>query len=143
MPLECDDFVFRKVNWPLPLRRGGWVGFRLTAKLSLSVTKPNCRRSLRLCLFMSYICDLFFIFSLNFIAINNIIVLGDINIDIEISNCDKDEKSESASGCCLAFAYFAQSQSTFAYKSVPYKKVCLSSIKIFHYISSVNIFQFN
>ena len=46
MPLECDDFVFRKVNWPLPLRRGRWVGFRLTAKLPLSVTKPNCRRSL-------------------------------------------------------------------------------------------------
>ena len=48
MPLECDDFVFRKVNRPLPLRRGGWVGFRLMAKLPLSVTKPNCRRSLTL-----------------------------------------------------------------------------------------------
>ena len=46
MSLECDDFVFRKVNWPLPLRRGGWVGCRLTAKLPLSVTKPNCRRYL-------------------------------------------------------------------------------------------------
>ena len=43
MPLECDDFVFKKVNWPLPLRRGG---FRLTAKSLLSVTKPNCPRSL-------------------------------------------------------------------------------------------------
>ena len=42
MPLECDDFVFRKVNSPLPLRRGGWVVFRLTAKLPLSVTRPNC-----------------------------------------------------------------------------------------------------
>ena len=48
MPLGCDDFVFRKVYWPLPLRRGGWVGFRLTAKLSLSMTKPNCWCSLRL-----------------------------------------------------------------------------------------------
>ena len=46
MLLECDDFAFRKVNWPLPLRTGGWVGFRLTVKLPLSVTKPNCRRSL-------------------------------------------------------------------------------------------------
>ena len=24
MPLECDDFIFRKVNRPLPLRRGGF-----------------------------------------------------------------------------------------------------------------------
>ena len=46
MPLECEDFVFRKINWPLPLRRGRWVGYRLTAKLPLSVTKPICRRSL-------------------------------------------------------------------------------------------------
>ena len=38
MPLESDDFVFRKVNWPLPLRRGIWMGFRLRAKLPLSVT---------------------------------------------------------------------------------------------------------
>ena len=27
-----------------------WVGFRLTAKLPLNVTKPNCRRSLKFCL---------------------------------------------------------------------------------------------
>ena len=47
MPLECDDFAFRKVNWLLPLRRGRWLGFRLTAKLPLSKTKPNCWRSLR------------------------------------------------------------------------------------------------
>ena len=47
MSLEYDDFVFRKVNWLLPLRSEGWVGFRLTAKLPLRVTKPNCRRSLR------------------------------------------------------------------------------------------------
>ena len=26
MPLECDDFIFRKVNWPLLLRSSGWVG---------------------------------------------------------------------------------------------------------------------
>ena len=26
MPLECDDFVFRKVNRPLLLRRGARVG---------------------------------------------------------------------------------------------------------------------
>ena len=50
MSLECDDFVFGKVNWPLPLRRGGWVGFRLTAKLPLSETRPNCRRSLTILL---------------------------------------------------------------------------------------------
>ena len=49
MPLECDDFVFRKVNWPLPLRRGRWVGFRLMAKLPLSMTKPNWRCSLSEC----------------------------------------------------------------------------------------------
>ena len=42
MPLECsDDSVFRKVNLPLPLRRGGWVVFRLMAKLPLSMMKPN------------------------------------------------------------------------------------------------------
>ena len=46
MPLECDDFASRKVNWPLPLR-SGWVGFRFTAKLPLIVTKPNCSRSLK------------------------------------------------------------------------------------------------
>ena len=46
MLLGCDDFTFRKVNWPLPLRRGRGVGFRLTVKLPLGVTKPNCRRSL-------------------------------------------------------------------------------------------------
>ena len=46
MPLECDNFVFRKVNWPLPLRRNGWLGFRLTAKLPLSVAKPIFQRSL-------------------------------------------------------------------------------------------------
>ena len=55
MPLECDDFVFRKVNWPLPLNRGGSVGFRLTAKLPLSVTKSNCRRPLIQTLFFRYI----------------------------------------------------------------------------------------
>ena len=26
--------------------KDGWVGFRLTAKLPLNVTKPNCRRPL-------------------------------------------------------------------------------------------------
>ena len=57
MPLEWDDFVLRKVNWPLPLRRGEWVGFSLTAKLLLSVTRPNCRRSLRtlLSIFFSFL----------------------------------------------------------------------------------------
>ena len=40
-------FFFRKVIWPLPLRRGEWMGFKLTAKLTLSVTKPNCRRTLK------------------------------------------------------------------------------------------------
>ena len=45
-PLKCDDFVFRKVNWPLSLRRGEWVVFRLMAKLLLGVTKPNCQCSL-------------------------------------------------------------------------------------------------
>ena len=49
MPLKCGDFVFRKVNWSLPLRRCRWVGFRLTAKLPLSVMKPNWRRSLSEC----------------------------------------------------------------------------------------------
>ena len=104
------------------------MGFRLTAKLSLSVTKPNCRRSLRLCLFMSYICDLFFIFSLIFIAINNIIVLSDINIDIEISNCDKDEKSEYVSGCCLAFAYFLSSLSLLLLIKVLLIKKCVYQV---------------
>ena len=47
MPLGCDDFVFRKVNLPLPLRRGKRVGFRLTTKLPLSVTQPNFWRSLK------------------------------------------------------------------------------------------------
>ena len=49
MPLEGDDFVFRKVNWPLPLRRGWWEGFRLTIKLPLSEIKPNCWSSLMTC----------------------------------------------------------------------------------------------
>ena len=31
----------------VPLRRGGSVDSRLTAKLPLSVPKPNCRRSLK------------------------------------------------------------------------------------------------
>ena len=57
MPLELDDFVLRKVNWPLPLRRGEWVGFSLPAKLLLSVMKPNCRRSLStlLSIFFSFL----------------------------------------------------------------------------------------
>ena len=47
MPLECcDDSVFRKGNLPLPLRRGGWVVFRLMAKLSLSMMKPKRQCSL-------------------------------------------------------------------------------------------------
>ena len=46
MPLDCDDFVFRKVNWLLLLRRGDWVGFRLVAKFALSMMKPNCQSSL-------------------------------------------------------------------------------------------------
>ena len=54
MPIGCDDFVFRKVNWPLPLSRGGWVGFRLTAKLPLSMTKPNCRCSLTIIFVLSH-----------------------------------------------------------------------------------------
>ena len=44
--LECDNFVFRKVNWPLSLRRGEWVVFSLMAKLPLGVRKPNCQCSL-------------------------------------------------------------------------------------------------
>ena len=46
MPSEFEDFV----NSPLPLRRDwlGWVAFRLTAKLLLSVMKPNCWCSLRI-----------------------------------------------------------------------------------------------
>ena len=43
---KCDDFVFGKENWPLPIRRGRWVVFRLMAKLLLSMMKPNCRCSL-------------------------------------------------------------------------------------------------
>ena len=46
IPLECDNFVFRKVNWPLPLRSSGWVGFSLMSKLLLSVMKTNCWCSL-------------------------------------------------------------------------------------------------
>ena len=46
MSLECDNFVFKNVNWLLLLRRGVWVGFRLPTKLLLTVMKPNCRRSL-------------------------------------------------------------------------------------------------
>ena len=40
MTLECDDFVFRKVNWPLPLKRGGWVGgFQLNGKITIKRDK--------------------------------------------------------------------------------------------------------
>ena len=36
MPLECDNFVFRKVNWPLSLRRGGWVGgFQVNGQIAV------------------------------------------------------------------------------------------------------------
>ena len=30
----------------MPLKKGGWVDFGLAAKFPLTVTKPNCRRSL-------------------------------------------------------------------------------------------------
>ena len=35
MPLEWDDFVFRKVNWPLPLRRVRWVGFDVNGQIAI------------------------------------------------------------------------------------------------------------
>ena len=46
MRSEKFDVKFRTfAGGGLP-NRGGCVGFRLTAKLSLILTKPNCRRSL-------------------------------------------------------------------------------------------------
>ena len=36
MPLGCDDFVFRKLNWPLPLRKGGCVGgFQVNGQIAV------------------------------------------------------------------------------------------------------------
>ena len=36
MPLECDNFVLRKVNWPLPLRTRGWVdGFQVNGHIAV------------------------------------------------------------------------------------------------------------
>ena len=33
MPLECDDFVFRKLNWPLSLWRVG--GFQVNGQIAV------------------------------------------------------------------------------------------------------------
>ena len=82
---ECDDFVFRKVNWPLPLRWGRWVGFRLTTKLP----KPNCWRSLivtdQFWLICCHVTDWFWLVSFNdncsffiitaFFIINSIVIV--------------------------------------------------------------------
>ena len=85
-------------------------------------------------LFMSYLCDLFFIFSLIFIVINHItsikqthlffaqfleylLLFQDNKVDEE--NQYFSNSKSSASGCCLAFAwFFCQFQPGVVYKSV-------------------------
>ena len=54
--------ILWKVNWALPLRRCGWVGFRLTIKLPLSVTKPHCWRFLSISVYFV----LFWFYARNF-----------------------------------------------------------------------------
>ena len=97
-------------------------------------------------LFMSYLCNLFFILNLTFTVINHItslkqtylffvhflecllLYLGD-NLDEE-SELFSNSKS-SALECCLAFAwFFCQFQPGVANKSVSYKKkACKSNLK--------------
>ena len=36
MMLECDDFVFRKVSWSLPLKKAGRVGgFQVNGQIAI------------------------------------------------------------------------------------------------------------
>ena len=35
MPLERDNFVFRKVNWPLPLRNCWVGGFQINGQMAV------------------------------------------------------------------------------------------------------------
>ena len=88
--------------------------------------------------FMSCLCDLLFIFSLIFIVINHITSLRQTHLFfvhfleylLLLLDDNRDEESEkfsnkesSASGYCLAFAYFFfQFQPGVAYKKVAYKK---------------------
>ena len=39
MPLECDDFVFRKVNWPLPFKEGWVGGFQVIGQTAVKCDK--------------------------------------------------------------------------------------------------------
>ena len=83
----------------------------------------------RLGLFKSYSCDLVFIIIFIFITVNHIVSLKHTHTIIFLGIFVKN----SASGCCLAFAYFfAKFQPGFACKSVAYKKkTCISAT--FHY----------
>ena len=73
----------------------------------------------RLGLFKSYSCDLVFIIIFIFITVNHIVSLKHTHTIIFLGIFVKN----SASGCCLAFAYFfAKFQPGFACKSVAYKK---------------------
>ena len=85
---------------------------------------------------MSYLCDLFLIFSLIFIVINQITSFKKMNLFFVhyleypllfvFDNVDEESECRSlASGCCLVFFYFFyQFQTGVAYKSVAYKKAC-------------------
>ena len=101
-------------------------------------------------LFMSYLCDLFFNVSLIFIVINHIttfkqrflfflhflehlLLLFDDNVDEESKSFSNSKNS--ASGCCLAFAwFFCQFQPGVAYRSVAYIKKRVSRFSCFYEI---------
>ena len=97
---------------------------------------------LGLVLFMSYLCDLFFIFSISFIITNHIIsskqsnlffayffeyliLIFEDNINEQTEEFSKSKSS--ASGCCLAFAWFFASFSlALLIKVMLIKKACIS-----------------
>ena len=80
-------------------------------------------------LFIPYLCDLFFIFSLIFTVINHITSLKQTHLFLvhflEYLLLFLDDNDSSASGCCLAFCLiFSQFHPGVAYKKVAYVKNC-------------------
>ena len=99
--------------------------------------------------FMSYLCDLFFIFSFILIFINHITslkqmplffvhflgyvpLLLDDNLDEECELLSNSKSS--ASGCCLAFTcFFASFSLVFLIKVMLIKKACILKLSFFKY----------
>ena len=81
MPLECDDFVFRKIYWPLPFR-GGWVGgFQVNVQISLSVTKPNCWGFLMVLYYFQLIIHPILRYLYSLIARRALIMIANVQLD--------------------------------------------------------------